>query len=133
MRRLLLCVLFTVIVTAAHAQSPVPAYTGTAFHPYGMAEYNGKMYINAETIASGYEIWSFNGTGTPSMIADLYPGTGDGTYRPGNGVQQMAVYMGKLYFGGNNSVSGDEPFVYDLVNPPALLADLKPGIFGSAP
>jgi ELWxxDGT repeat protein len=124
----LLC-LFTVS-TIATAQVPIPAYTGTATEPSGEINYNGKMYFAATSTTTGMELWSFNGTGTPALVADLYNSTGNGVIGIGFGRPRMAVFQNKLYFPGNNGFTGTEPFVYDGVNPPVLI-DLRPGLYGS--
>ncbi|WNJ17691.1 T9SS type A sorting domain-containing protein [Pontibacter sp. G13] len=80
----------------------------------------------------GTELWVFDGVNPPSMVIDLNPGTG-------NGVSNFTVMnhgiiaQGKLYFAGNDGIHGDELWVYDGINPPAMVMDIQPGPLGSLP
>lgn len=72
--------------------------------------FNGKLYYDAVTVASGDELWVTDGTtsGT-TMVKDIRPGPGDS--RPAQ--YGLCVYNNKLYFNANDSVNGYQLWTSD--------------------
>lgn len=53
---------------------------------------NGKLYFRASSTGNGSELWVYDGTNAPSMVADLVPGSGS------SNPYQMTAFGGKLYW-----------------------------------
>ena len=41
---------------------------------YELVVYNNKLYFGADDGTSGMELWVYDGTNTPTMVADIRPG-----------------------------------------------------------
>ena len=72
--------------------------------------YNGKLYFSATTSASGYELWTTDGTsmGT-TMVKDIWAGPGS-SHAADYGI---FVYNGKMYFNAKDSVNGSQLWTSD--------------------
>lgn len=70
--------------------------------PYGMTEYNGKLYFEAYEANSGYELWVTDGTtsGT-TIVKDINP---NGSSSP----SRFTLYNNKLYFRADDGTNGNE-------------------------
>ena len=97
-------------------------------YPYETAVFNSKLYISAYKESYGVELWVWDGTNPPSLVADIYPGELD------SGVSELIVYNNKLYFmADDGNSSGTELWVYDGVNPPSMARRLTlPGSAAAA-
>jgi ELWxxDGT repeat protein len=88
--------------------------------PQGFFRVGRHAYFTAWTAATGFELWRTNGvpgaTGT-TMVADVYPGAGDGV--PGlrdqgtAGVRGVGAIGEQLFFRGNDSATGSELWTSD--------------------
>jgi ELWxxDGT repeat protein len=125
--------------TATPAADIVPGGQYSSSNPGGLASYNGKLYFAANDGVHGNELWSFDGTNPPTMVAEINP-TGD----PGNGdtflmdssPEHLTVFGGKLYFSAIDGTGpgdhGRELWQYDSTTDKAtLVADIYPGQYGS--
>jgi ELWxxDGT repeat protein len=75
---------------------------------YNMNEYNGKLYFRANDGVHGIELWTTDGTTSGTvMVADIWPGPGDG--RP----YCITPFNGKMYMAGKDSLHGFELWVSD--------------------
>ncbi len=73
---------------------------------------NGTIYFTASDIAHGLELWEYDGTNPPKMIADINPNPKDGS-APNNHI----AYGEKIYFAAkniNNPKKQWELYYYDL-------------------
>jgi len=86
--------------------------------PAFLAVYNDKLYFSGYDLVHNYELWSYDGAGSPSLVADINPNAGSNP-------RHLTVFNGKLYFQAFDS-NGTELWVYDGVNPPTMLADINP-------
>lgn len=79
----------------------------------------GRVYFPAYTPATGVELWSSDGTpqGTV-LVQDIAPGAASASPR------ELVVAGGRLYFGGDDGVHGQEPWSLPL--PPALQLGKRP-------
>ena len=70
----------------------------------------GKLFFTATQDATGYELWSTDGTtsGT-NLVKDILPGPGSANA----GLYGMTSYHGKLYFAADDSVNGSQLWVSD--------------------
>lgn len=102
--------------------------TNTSSTPKFFAEYKGKTYFIAKDV-EGIELRVYDAANNSVSIAtDPEPGPRDGA-----GFCPLHVLNNKLYYAGGNSTDGIELSEYDGVNPPKVLYDIQPGIFGAYP
>jgi len=82
--------------------------------------------FSAERSDVGRELWSTTGAaGSTTLVADIFSGA-DGSWP-----WSFFVHGGLLYFTARDGISGWEPYVTDLLSPPAMLADINSGASGS--
>ena len=91
----------------------------------GSTVFDGQLYFAAEGDTNGTELWAYDGTNAPSMVADLRSGASPSL------PSYFAVFDGKLYFQANDGTHGTELWVYDGTNAPSMVADLRSGSDGS--
>ncbi|GAB4130796.1 MAG: hypothetical protein Fur0041_00370 [Bacteroidia bacterium] len=77
--------------------------------PEHLTVINGVLYFGASVTSFGYEMCSYNGTGNPGIIADIWSGSAPG-YGGGNIVQ----FNNKVYFCGNEGSNGFELWSFDV-------------------
>lgn len=76
--------------------------------PDRAVELNGRIYFRGGDLATGYELWSSDGTAAGTgMVADVYNGTG------GSGVHDLVVFNDKVWFVANDGVRGDQIWCSD--------------------
>lgn len=135
-KQFLLLPLLLTVAFRPFAQTPVQVADinpGTASsHPVYLTPFGTRLCFYATDGMHGCELWSHDGTQPPSLVADLQPGSG-GAGLLSNPYLQNAVMGGKLYFTASTPATGNELFVYDGTNPPALAADLNPGAASADP
>lgn len=86
-----------------------------------VAVINSKLYFTADNGASGYELFKYSGTGTPT-ITDIELGAGSSS------PDDYAVLNNKLYFRASTGTEGYELWSYDpAVTLPVRLTDIRPG------
>jgi ELWxxDGT repeat protein len=88
---------------------------------------NNKAYFSASDGIHGGELWVYDGTNLPAMIADIRHGP------MGSNPSDLLGYNNKLYFTADDSVSGRELWVYDGINPPEMIFDIFQGPGSSYP
>lgn len=93
--------------------------SGSSF-PANYVIYDGKMYFEADNGTDGDELFVYDGTGLPTMVEDLNPGSGNSD--PNN----FVVFNGALYFEADNGTTGDEVYKYDGTSI-SLVADIRVG------
>jgi ELWxxDGT repeat protein len=94
-----------------------------------MAAYNGKVYYvtRGAITPDDIELWSTDGTTSPQMLKDIWPGMGNSL------PENMIVYNSKLYFAANDSVHGKELWVSDgTTTGTQMVKDINPGLPGSS-
>jgi len=104
--------------------------------PKHLTVYNNKLYFSADDGTHGHELWVYDGTNTPTMVADININEDSYNYgspdiveqTQGSEVYELVVYNNKLYFGADDGTSGMELWVYDGTNTPTMVADIRPGI-----
>lgn len=90
-------------------------------HPVYMNEYDGKLYFFATDGTVGREPHSVSGSATPSLIKDMNPGISPSI---ANDYLQPSAFMnGKYYFTSDNGFTGQEMYMYDGSNAPAIVFD----------
>ena len=58
--------------------------------------FNNALYFEATDGNNGHELWKYDGVNTPSMVADIYPGSGSSI------PYGFIVFNNDLYFAANN-------------------------------
>lgn len=88
----------------------------------------GVAYFRARSVATGFELWSTDGTpaGT-ALVADLRPGP------VGSEPDGLTVFQGAVYFAADDGQTGDELWMVAPNGTPQLVADLVPGPGSSSP
>ncbi|CAK0741659.1 hypothetical protein CCP2SC5_1100001 [Azospirillaceae bacterium] len=72
--------------------------SGGGSNPSSLFVWNNKLYFVATTAANGRELYSYNGTGSPTRISDLASGSDDGL----GASSQMVAFDGALFFTDKN-------------------------------
>ena len=80
-----------------------------------MAVLNNKLYFSGASGTTGYELMSYDGVNSPTLVADIVPGP------TSTNPEQFKMLNGKIYFIAKADVSGYQPFVYDGSNNPQIL------------
>jgi ELWxxDGT repeat protein len=96
---------------------------GTVSTNQKMPILNNKIYMPILAPQIGRELYSYNGGGMPSIMADLNPGNGS------SNPSHYLTYNNKLYFQANTPNLGSELWVHDpIANTTQNLTDINPGI-----
>lgn len=82
---------------------------------------NNKYYFTATDGGTGEELFSYDGTGNPKLVADLT--LGPDSSRP----DHYQVVNNKLYFTATLPATGRELYVYDGSTTPQMLPEVNPG------
>lgn len=88
--------------------------------------FNGNVYFTADDGVHGNELWEYNGSSLPTMLMDIRPGSGFGTY-----FSPRIIFNGKLYFFANDGVNGQELWEYDGINAPSMVLDVNTSTYNS--
>jgi ELWxxDGT repeat protein len=84
---------------------------------------NNKIHMPVLAPQLGRELYSYTGSGIPSLVTDLNPGNGS------SNPSYYLNYNNKLYFQANTPNLGTELWVYDpIANTTQNLTDINPGI-----
>jgi len=109
-----------------------PGFTnnyGNSSYPSYFNIIDNKLYFVA-TSAEGKNIWMYDGTNTPSVIVDIYPGAG----APSQNLISFTAIDEKMYYWADNGTGiGHELYIYDGTNSPALVPELNSGLGSSKP
>jgi ELWxxDGT repeat protein len=89
--------------------------------------YNSKVYFTADDAVNGIEVWEYDGSNAPTLLANVNP-TGSSM-----GSAHFCEFNGNLYFAGYEDVYGTELYEYDGTNPPVRISDINPGGANSVP
>jgi len=101
----------------------------TSSSPNNYLTSGNKVYLIAYDAVYHYQLFVFDpftsiATRKTSLPNEVYSGAGT----------SMTVYRGKLYFTGNDGITGNESYVYDLTSgSSSLFADIRPGAPSSSP
>lgn len=108
--------------------NPGQAGTNSASGYSNFVRIENTLYFAGTKQGQGLELMKWDGSSTPTLVKDIYPGNS-------NGIEsRIAVINNKIYFSGNIGINGREPWVYDYVLDTAyIIADLEPGNYGSHP
>jgi ELWxxDGT repeat protein len=88
-------------VTDSHTNGGVTA-------PDRVVELAGRLYFRGGDLATGYELWSSDGTAEGTgMVADIYTGTG------GSSLHDLVVFRDKIWFVANDGVRGEQLWCSD--------------------
>lgn len=80
---------------------------GAAIEQHAMASLDGKLYFVASDGTKGEELYSYSGSGTPSLVKEIEAGA------QSSFIQQMVTLNGMLYFRAQTSANGTELWKYD--------------------
>ena len=69
-----------------------------AYYHRGPIVFNGQLFFNANDGINGYELWKYDGTNTPTMVANLEP-SGDNIY------PYLTELNNELYFRANDGIA----------------------------
>jgi len=139
----ILAILFSCCTYAATAQITVYDINKTGIdktsHPSFLTPFEGKLYFMASDGIHGYELWGIDSTAGAFMVADINPGSADAwpgvNHHSGYDIQKFdlavtyaeVVNKDALFFIADDGVHGCELYLYDGVNPPAMVKEFIPG------
>jgi ELWxxDGT repeat protein len=96
-------------------------YPDNGSSPADFAVYNNELYFSAyKGNTTGRELWRYNGD-VATLAADIHTGASYDSSNP----HDLIAYKGKLYFGANDGVIGDELWCFDGTNA-SLVAQINP-------
>lgn len=96
--------------------SAIPGYASLVLsQPQHLFVFNGKVYFNGFSSATGAELYAYDGT-TTSLVADIVPGAGNSS------PAYFTIFQNKLYFSAVGKL-----YCYDGVNAPAPIARFAGG------
>ena len=101
---------------------PATMITDISYNSYYGIKYptafNGKLYYAADDNIHGSELWVFDGTHAPTMVADICPGSGSS--KP----LHLTVFNNKLYFVTNSyDINLKGLWVYDGSAAPSMITE----------
>lgn len=131
MKKILLSIFaITLIFSSADSQVnlvsdiyPIPSSS----IPDWLYVYNDKVYFTADDAVNGIEVWEYDGSNAPTMLANINPTSSS------MGSAHFCEFNGNLYFAGYEDVYGTELYEYDGTNPPVRISDINPGSTNSVP
>jgi ELWxxDGT repeat protein len=89
--------------------------------PPFLFEFNNKLYFVAGDGTNGQELWVYDATSPPTMVADINP-NGDFISIPNFG-----IFNEKLYFSATNGINGEELWEFDGSSTPTMVvANINP-------
>jgi ELWxxDGT repeat protein len=94
-------------------------YAGGSSNPNGFRVFDGKLYFSAND-GSSQTLWSYNGVDAPVKVA------GAGTVNL-NTHSDTSMFNGELYFRSYSTLYGYEPWQYDGITAPSMVADINSG------
>src|SRR5690349_2438257 len=138
MKRILLSLLSAFCITAAQAQVSLvqnmnPA---SAANPHEFTVFNGKLYFIANgNDSTGGELYQYDGTGMPTLVADLNPSVFQYGLKQSSFTNiHFPVLNGKMFMEADDDVTGFELYSYNGSGAPTLVADLETqDLSGSGP
>jgi ELWxxDGT repeat protein len=97
--------------------------------PYGIVEYNGVMYFNADDGSNGAELWRSDGTDAGTyMLKDINPGSASSS------PYELTISNGILFFQANDGVNGAELWKTDgTAAGTTMVKDIYSGSSSSTP
>lgn len=91
-------------------------YTGgNSSSPQGLTVINNKLYFSAYSASFGRELYSFDGTNL-MRHTNIDNSAGDGVTPVNNGDVQLVWYKNKIYFAGNDGISGNQLWQFNPAN-----------------
>lgn len=91
-------------------------YTGgNSSSPQGLTVINNKLYFSAYSASFGRELYSFDGTNL-MRHTNIDNSAGDGVTPVNNGDVQLVWYKNKIYFAGNDGLSGNQLWQFNPAN-----------------
>ncbi|MEM9982123.1 MAG: T9SS type A sorting domain-containing protein, partial [Bacteroidota bacterium] len=86
--------------------------------PNNLIVYNGQLYFEADNGTDGDELYTYSGSGTPTLVEDINEGSGD------SNPSDFVVFNGNLYF---EAAEGDNTALYKYDgNMVAQVVDISP-------
>jgi ELWxxDGT repeat protein len=107
--------------------------SGSAYgSPLEFHVYNNILYFRANTVAYGWEFYSYTGTGTPTRLTDLNPGSASTlTNHPLAGFRSIILFNNKFYMTAQDASSFSQLFQFDPSNNTlSLVHVMNPGVSG---
>jgi ELWxxDGT repeat protein len=96
-------------------------------HPESFVIFNEKLYFSGfDSCHSPRVIWEYDGLNPPARLADIISATSDSVF-PKDHCYPLCVFDNKLYFTGDNGISGNELWEYNGMDPPTQVSDINPG------
>ena len=74
--------------------------------PESLTVFNNELYFSAYDATNGNELWKYDGTNAPSMVANINPGSGN-SYP-----ESLTVFNNELYFRADDGTNGVELWKY---------------------
>ena len=74
--------------------------------PGYLTVFNNELYFSAYDGTNGLELWKYDGTNAPSMVADINSGSGNSL------LSDLTVFNNELYFEANDGTNGYELWKY---------------------
>ncbi len=85
----------------------IDIYSGSgSSSPSYLTVFNNELYFNAYDGTNGYELWKYDGTNAPSMVADINSGSGSSS------PSRLTVLNNELYFRASDGTYGYELWKY---------------------
>ena len=91
----------------------VPSFAGSNADGYTVI--NDKLYFVAEEGATGRELYVYDGVEV-KRLTDVNSGSGDGIYNPFSTRNPLFGHDGKIYFAGDNGMTGVQLYAYNPAN-----------------
>ena len=98
-------------------------------NPLNVTKFGNFVYFSASNGSVGRELWRSDGTEAGTvLVKDVLPGVGSGLYPPSYSRAQWQILGDKLYFPGDDGVTGRELWATDgTAAGTQLVADITPG------